>query len=283
MSDMLNDETDGMLTDMTPPASASAKTIGEHVVQQLGTINANEVVSSSIAIAVVAAVMFKFTMLGGGMTRGWTPQEIAVELAANSWTSYMHVLSAHPIATKAVTSGTVYALGDTIAQKTEGQSMATLDQPRILRSAIAGFIGHGPMSHFWYQVSEEVFSNILHLTQWWSFVPKVVVDQTLWGPIWNNSYIVLLGLMKMQSPEIIWGDMKRTTIPLILSGLKLWPLAHCVTYGLIPVENRLLWVDAVEIIWVTILASQAADLGKAESQNVADSADAQPALATADN
>ena len=26
---------------------------------------------------------------------------------------------------------------------------------------------------------------------------------------------------------------------------------------MIPVENRLLWVDAVEIVWVTILASTA--------------------------
>lgn len=33
--------------------------------------------------------------------------------------------------------------------------------------------------------------------------------------------------------------------------------AHCITYGLIPVENRLLWVDFVEILWVTILATQA--------------------------
>ena len=77
----------------------------------------------------------------------------------------------------------------------------------------------------------------------------------------NNSYIILLGLMKLESVEAIWQDMKRTTIPLILSGLKLWPLAHCITYGLIPVENRLLWVDVVEILWVTILATQAA--GKA--------------------
>ena len=64
--------------------------------------------------------------------------------------------------------------------------------------------------------------------------------------------------MKLEGPHKIWGDMKRTTIPLIRSGLKLWPLAHCVTYGLIPVEHRLLWVDAVEILWVTILASTAA-------------------------
>ena len=64
--------------------------------------------------------------------------------------------------------------------------------------------------------------------------------------------------MKMESFETIFSDMKRTTIPLIVSGLKLWPLAHCVTYGLIPVENRLLWVDMVEILWVTILSAQAA-------------------------
>ena len=51
--------------------------------------------------------------------------------------------------------------------------------------------------------------------------------------------------------------MKRTTIPLIISGLKLWPFVHCITYGLIPVENRLLWVDAIEIVWVSILAKEA--------------------------
>ena len=55
----------------------------------------------------------------------------------------------------------------------------------------------------------------------------------------------------------IWEDVKRTTVPLIVSGLKLWPAAHMVTYGLIPVEHRLLWVDLVEILWVTILATQA--------------------------
>jgi protein Mpv17 len=64
--------------------------------------------------------------------------------------------------------------------------------------------------------------------------------------------------MQFTKPKDILADMKRTTIPLVVSGLKLWPLAHCITYGLIPVENRLLWVDLVEILWVTILATQAA-------------------------
>jgi len=121
----------------------------------------------------------------------------------------------------------------------------------------AGLLGHGPLSHVWYNVCDGLFDNVLHMTAWWVFFPKVLLDQLTWGPFWNNTYILLLGIMKMDKWEDIWGNMKRTTIPLIVSGLKLWPAAHMVTYGLIPVENRLLWVDLVEILWVTILATQA--------------------------
>ncbi|XP_022764043.1 uncharacterized protein LOC111309274 isoform X2 [Durio zibethinus] len=39
------------------------------------------------------------------------------------------------------------------------------------------------------------------------------------------------------------------------AGWKLWPFAHVITYGVIPVEQRLLWVDCVELIWVTILST----------------------------
>lgn len=39
------------------------------------------------------------------------------------------------------------------------------------------------------------------------------------------------------------------------AGWKLWPFAHLITYGVIPVEQRLLWVDTIELIWVTILST----------------------------
>ena len=72
--------------------------------------------------------------------------------------------------------------------------------------------------------------------------------------------------MSAKSLPKVFQEMKDTTIPLVVAGLKLWPLAHCVTYGLIPVENRLLWVDLVEIIWVTILATTAASGGAASKE-----------------
>jgi protein Mpv17 len=107
----------------------------------------------------------------------------------------------------------------------------------------------------------------LHLTAWWSFLPKIALDQSTWSPIWNNTYILLIGLLKLDSWQNIGGNMKRSTFPLMITGLKLWLPAHCITYGLVPVENRLLWVDMVEIVWVTILATQAAAAKEPEPGN----------------
>jgi protein Mpv17 len=206
-----------------------------------------------------AALFFKLALLTGIVPGN--ALEMIEHLPLYAWHEYEHVLSTNPIATKAFTSATVYTIGDVIAQRTEDSNLE-LDHMRVLRSTIAGLIGHGPLSHVWYNLCEGVFHDFLHWTAWWVFLPKIVVDQALFGPFWNNTYILLLGLMKQESLETIWEDMKKTTIPLVLSGLKLWPFVHCVTYGLIPIENRLLWVDGVEILWVTILATQAAEAAK---------------------
>ncbi|KAL7543636.1 hypothetical protein ACHAXR_012934, partial [Thalassiosira sp. AJA248-18] len=222
----------------------------------LRSLDRDTIINISIIVITIVLVAIQVFSIDTGITRGWSTEEVAYRVPIDNWRSYNNILSMAPVQTKAVTSATVYTIGDIIAQRTEGVEIGELDRGRIGRSLAAGLVGHGPLSHVWYQVSEQAF-EIFHWTQWWSFVPKVAVDQTLWGPFWNNVYILLLGAMQFQKPAQIWSDMKRTTIPLIISGLKLWPLAHCVTYGLVPVENRLLWVDLVEIFWVTILATQA--------------------------
>ena len=219
--------------------------------------NKDVIINTSILILAIVIVIERILSVDTGITRGWSPTEVAERIPLDVWRSYNNILSMAPLQTKAVTSATVYTIGDILSQRQEGSDIGSLDRPRILRSLLAGLIGHGPMSHVWYHVSEDFFENTLHLSAWWDFIPKVIVDQTVFGPVWNNSYIILLGIMQLQSPSQIWNDMKRTTLPLIISGLKLWPFVHCITYGLIPVENRLLWVDAVEIVWVMILAGEA--------------------------
>lgn len=240
----------------------------------INVVDVNALINLIIIIATVIAVgQNLLNAIPMVEMRGWTPEETAINLAATNWDRYSQVLLNSPIQTKALTSATVYTIGDFIAQKAEGLSLGEIDRPRIVRSMMAGLIAHGPLSHFWYHLCDDVFDNMLHLTQWWSVFPKVIVDQTTWGPLWNNTYILLLGIMKLDSWEKIWDEMKRTTIPLIVSGMKLWPLAHCVTYGLVPVENRLLWVDIVEIVWVFILATAVSGGGHGHGAPVVDEED----------
>ena len=221
----------------------------------------------------VAALSALLTIdLSSGITRGWTVAETAARIPLDDWAFYNNVLHTHPIITKAATSGTVYAIGDVIAQNTEGRDMASVDRGRVIRSLAAGLLAHGPLSHYWYLASEHFFDHVVHLTQWWSVFPKILVDQTVWGPIWTSVYLFMIGVMQGDQMRAIGTNVRKSIVPLTLSGLKLWPLAHIVTYGLIPVENRLLWVDAVEIVWVTILATQAAALAdndKAGDEEVA--------------
>lgn len=231
------------------------------IVKEFDSMNINAIINTAVIVGVVVAVLNQLVTVDASIMRGWTASEMAVRIPVDNWLSYTEVLNQSPLSTKAITSATVYTIGDFIAQRLEGLGMGELDRPRLLRSLLAGLIGHGPLSHLWYDFSEHIFDGVFHWNEWWGIFPKVAIDQTTWGPFWNNTYILLLGIMKLEKPDKIFDEMKRTTIPLIVSGLKLWPLCHCITYGVIPVENRLLWVDLVEIVWVTILATAAAGGG----------------------
>lgn len=226
----------------------------------------NFLLNVGLISAVAALVLAKVVTVDLDVWRGWTPAEIFTRIPLDNWDGYMNVLSLHPVFVKAVTSGSVYTLGDGVAQLYEGKTLGEIDRGRVARSGIAGFVGHGPLSHWWYGVSEDFF-GWLGWEGWWTTFPKITVDQLVWSPIWNGCYIFLLGAMKREALGEIVHTVKSTSFSLITSGLKLWPLAHVVTYGVIPVENRLLWVDLVEILWVTILSREAAnaDAEKAEA------------------
>ena len=251
--DLLESLANSMDDDLIQNVLDNSSNLRTNKLYQLGILTAVTVISLSALLTID---------LAGGITRGWTVAETAARIPLDDWAFYNDVLQKYPVLTKAATSGTVYGIGDVIAQSvTEGKEVGELDMGRVTRSLLAGFIAHGPLSHVWYIVSDQFFDSI-HMTAWWSVFPKIFVDQTMWGPLWTTIYLLMTGLMQREEVGSIGDNIKRSIIPLTVSGLKLWPLAHCITYGVIPVENRLLWVDFVEIFWVVLLSTQAADLAE---------------------
>ena len=158
---------------------------GAYIVMQPFVFHCTTHSSTGVIVLVVLAVLNNIASVDSSIMRGWSPEEMAVRIPVDNWISYNAVLERSPVQTKAITSATVYTIGDFIAQRTEGTDMGKLDRMRLLRSLLAGLIGHGPLSHVWYNWSEELFDNVLHLNDlWWGVVPKVAIDQTTWGPFW---------------------------------------------------------------------------------------------------
>ena len=144
---------------------------------QSRTLSPNFIINSSILLVAIIAILYQVLTVDIGITRGWSAEEIASRIPLDNWLSYNNVLHLAPLQTKAVTSATVYTIGDILSQNKEGKDMGELDRGRILRSLLAGLIGHGPMSHVWYHISEDFFDGVLIGHHWWDFIPKVVVDQ----------------------------------------------------------------------------------------------------------
>ncbi|TQD78829.1 hypothetical protein C1H46_035609 [Malus baccata] len=183
--------------------------------------------------------------------QGWTLYEILRHAPQHNWSAYEEALKTNPVLAKMVISGVVYSVGDWIAQCFEGKPLLEFDRTRMLRSGLVGFTLHGSLSHYYYHLCEE----LIPFQDWWVVPVKVAFDQTVWAAIWNSIYFTVLGFLRFESPISIFSELKATFWPMLTAGWKLWPFAHLVTYGVIPVEQRLLWVDCVELIWVTILST----------------------------
>ncbi|KAL3636851.1 hypothetical protein CASFOL_019150 [Castilleja foliolosa] len=208
-------------------------------------------INATIVLAAGSFAITKLLTIDHDYWHGWTLFEILRYAPQHNWSAYEEALKTNPVLAKMVISGVVYSVGDWIAQCYEGKPIFEYDRARMFRSGLVGFTLHGSLSHYYYQFCEALFP----FHDWWVVPAKVIFDQTAWSAVWNSIYFTLLGVLRFESPVNIFNEWKATFFPMLTAGWKLWPFAHLITYGVIPVEQRLLWVDCVELIWVTILST----------------------------
>lgn len=225
----------------------------------------DRIINATIVLAAGSYALTKLLTIDQDYWHGWTLYEILRYAPQHNWSAYEEALKTHPVLAKMVISGVVYSLGDWIAQCFEGKPLFEFDRTRMFRSGLVGFSLHGSLSHYYYHFCEGLFP----FQDWWVVPAKVAFDQTAWSAVWNSIYFVVLGFLRLESPVSIFNELKTTFWPMLTAGWKLWPFAHLITYGVIPVEQRLLWVDCVELIWVTILSTYSNEKSEARISEVA--------------
>ncbi|XP_047090869.1 uncharacterized protein LOC124702756 [Lolium rigidum] len=208
-------------------------------------------INTAIVLGASTYALTKLLTVDQDYWHGWTIFEILRYMPEHNWSAYEEALKTNPVLAKMMISGVVYSLGDWIAQCYEGKPIFEFDRTRMFRSGLVGFTLHGSLSHYYYHFCESLFP----FKDWWAVPVKVAFDQTAWSALWNSIYFVALGFLRLESPSTIFSELKATFFPMLTAGWKLWPFAHLITYGVVPLEQRLLWVDCVELIWVTILST----------------------------
>ena len=176
-----------------------------------------------------------------GFARATVALDLFLRLPGELLHNYEQLVPTNPVFYKACTSGVAYIFGDFISQIFQGRSLDTLDLPRTFRSGAAGFIGHGPLCHYWMLTMEQYLD---FGGAWWATGFKVIADQTVWSLYLNAMYSFLIGTLAFRDPRQVWTDVKTTSWPALRSSWRFWPFVHCISFShAVPIDLKLLWVD----------------------------------------
>ncbi|KAL7798878.1 hypothetical protein V8C43DRAFT_313762 [Trichoderma afarasin] len=90
------------------------------------------------------------------------------------------------------------------------------------------------------------------LTKWF-------IDCITAGAIMNTvAFLVIMGVLKGQPIAQISSNIKAETIPIIIAGYKIWPIASIVSFSFVPVHRRIVFLSFIGLLWGIYLSLVAA-------------------------
>ncbi|KAK7277354.1 hypothetical protein RIF29_18505 [Crotalaria pallida] len=166
---------------------------------------------------------------------------------------YLRKIQTHPLVTKSITSSLIFGAADFTSQMITLHSSASYDLKRASRMAVYGLLILGPSQHMWFNF----LSKVLPKRDVSTTLKKILMGQTLFGPVINTVFFSYNGALQGESgPEII-ARLKRDLLPTLLGGAMFWPLCDFVTFKFIPVHLQPLMNSSCAYIWTIYLTYMA--------------------------
>jgi len=161
-----------------------------------------------------------------------------------------------PVTTKCVTGCVLFGLGDLAAQRQmRGKAGLPIDHGRTMEMAFWGGTFNSGCGHLWYNFVE----RIAGLPGPLGIVQRVAYDQLLWTPVADVAFFSYHALVNGRGCAGVCEELSEKLWPTLVQNWKVWPLVHCVTYCVVPLHLRVVWVGAVGVCWSTFLSYMAND------------------------
>jgi protein Mpv17 len=159
------------------------------------------------------------------------------------WASYNRLLEAQPLLTKALTSLTGFTLGDILAQKFIEPGDKPYDVMRTVRLGSFGFLLHGTTGHFFYGFLDSKLPGTKPTT----VATKVLIDQTMWNPIFGCMFFGYLNLVEGKSFEDYKKKLQADLKTAVMGSWAVWVPAHTINFAFVPPSQRLLYINSIQI------------------------------------
>lgn len=170
-----------------------------------------------------------------------------------AWHLYARLVRNHPVKTQLATTATVMLSGDLIAQKVI-ERRPDIDVPRAARFFIMGIGFVGPVVRGWYLILERVVGSGSGGAV---VFKKVLLDQTLFGPLFVPSFMIVLGTLQRRSWDDIKQSLRANYLQVLQTMYMIWPVAQFVNFRFVPFSYRQAFGSCVAIVWNTYLAGKA--------------------------
>ncbi|PHH76254.1 hypothetical protein CDD82_4066 [Ophiocordyceps australis] len=93
-------------------------------------------------------------------------------------------------------------------------------------------------------------SHVAPVFSWRNTVAKCFIDCITLGAFANTlAFLLIMGLLKAQPRALIWHNIATETLPIILAGYKIWPIASLISFTFVPVQRRIVWLSTIGFVW----------------------------------
>lgn len=90
-------------------------------------------------------------------------------------------------------------------------------------------------------------------------VSKWFIDCITVGAILNTiAFFILMGVLKGQDTTQIQKNIQTETVPVIVNGYKIWPIASIISFSFISVERRIVFLSFIGLCWGVYMSLVAA-------------------------
>lgn len=174
--------------------------------------------------------------------------------------AYEGLLQKHPKKTNSVTTGTLFGLGDVIAQlgfpqKGPDGKRGKYDYARTARSVIYGSLVFSFIGDKWFKfLNNKVVLPNTPNSHWTNIAFKVGFDQMTFAPSVIPFYFGCLTLMEGKTLKDAEKKIQDRWWDTLRANWAVWPAFQCINFAFVPVQHRLLAVNTIAIFWNTYLS-----------------------------